>query len=821
MKPLSPSKSVPDKYGYFADDKKEYIITNPRTPVKWINYIGTLAFGGFVDATGGAAICKGDPGSNRITRYIQQMPSSDFKGETLYVRIRNKNGTYKVFSPFFVPCLLPYDNYECHVGMGYTRIVSEYFGLHCEVTIFVPINDGIEIRDISIKNISDKPIEVDLIPVIEYSHFNAQRQFDNADWVPQTMQSFRIDGKDGRTILTQAAFMKKFTVLKDNTAINFFTSNAKATSFETSRPKFLGDNECGSWAHPLSLDNEELSNYEALRGDNIAALMHHFGALAPRKSIRLITQLGQEKDNAAIGRKAAKYSDSKTVDAAFASLTKFWASYLSKVTVNTPDVDLNRMISIYNPRQCFITFNWSRYLSLYQLGNGQRELGYRDSSQDVMGVLDRDPESAKELIVKLLSVQKRNGSALHQFNPLTMIGAIGDSSEESDKPKYYSDDHLWAVLAVCAYIKETGDVGFLKTVVPFYDKDKQGNSLEKGTVLAHLERAVEFTKGDAGKHSLPLLGYADWNDSVNLRTGAESMFTACLYGKALLEMIELSEFRKDGAALMKFSTDYKKVKDAYNKFGWDGKWYVRYFDFDGTPLGSKKNKQGKIYINSQSWAVIARFAPADRANDALDSVYKYLNTSKGLKLSTPGFNAHDPHKGGLTTYPPGAKENGGIFLHTNPWVMIAETLRGNGNRAYEYYAQINPVSKNDIIDEFECEPYVYPQNILGDEHPQFGLARNSWLSGTGSWAYQAATKYILGVQPTYAGLRIDPCIPSEWKKFSMKRMYRGATYHINVVNPGGKSKGEVALTVDGKKIKGAVIKAFTDGKEHKVEVEIL
>jgi cellobiose phosphorylase len=299
------------------------------------------------------------------------------------------------------------------------------------------------------------------------------------------------------------------------------------------------------------------------------------------------------------------------------------------------------------------------------------------------------------------------------------------------------------------------------------------------------------------------------------------MFTACLYGKALLEMIELAEHLKDGAATKKFTGYYKKVKDNYNKHGWDGKWYVRYFDYDGAPLGSKKCKQGKIYINSQSWAVIAGFAPEDRAASALDSVYAHLNTSKGLKLSTPGFNAHDPNKGGLTSYPPGAKENGGIFLHTNPWVMIAETLRGNGARAYEYYAQINPISKNDIIDEFECEPYVYPQNILGDEHPQFGLARNSWLSGTASWAYQAATKHILGVQPTYGGLRIDPCVPPDWKEFSMKRTFRGATYNIHVVNPLGKSKGEISLTVDGKKIQGSIVKAFTDKKEHSVEAEIL
>jgi cellobiose phosphorylase len=536
--------------------------------------------------------------------------------------------------------------------------------------------------------------------------------------------------------------------------------------------------------------------------------------------MRIITQLGQEAGIEAIKEKAGRFRDPKNVDEAFKQLRAFWDDYLVKLTVATPDKDMDRMLNIHNPRQCYITFNWSRYLSLYQLGYGNRELGFRDSSQDVMGVLDRVADKGRGLIVKLLHVQKTNGSAMHQFNPLTMKGGEGDSLERPDMPHYYSDDHLWAVLATSSYIKETGNIAFLHESVPYYEKDASGKPKETGAVLDHLQRAIEFTRNDRGAHGLPRLGFADWNDSVNLKPGAESLFTACLYGKALLELIECARSMNDPSAIKKYGEYYEEMKKAFNEHAWDGAWYVRYFDHDGSPLGSHHNVHGKIYVNSQSWAVISGFATPDRAASALESVYTMLNTSKGIKLSMPGFNGFDPSKGGITTYPPGAKENGGIFLHTNPWVMIAETMMGNGDRAHEYYRQINPAAKNDIIDEFECEPYVYPQNILGNEHPQFGLARNSWLSGTSSWTYQAATQYILGVMPTYRGLRIDPCIPSSWKEYRVKRVFRNSSYSIHVSNPMHKSKGTIALEVDGIKIEGNVVPAFANGKDHKVEAVI-
>jgi cellobiose phosphorylase len=799
------------KYGYFDDENREYVITNPKTPVKWINYVGTLAFGGIVDHTGGALICKGDPALNRITKYIPQLPSSEFKGTTLYLRFKQGDG-YKVFSPYFVPTLDPYEIYECHVGLGYTRIVSEFYGVRTEVTIFAPLEDSLVIGDIQITNVSDQPLEIDAIPVVEYTHPDALKQFTNADWVPQTMQGKAYGDENGLVILTQYPFMYR------DTRINYFTSNRPVSSFESERRRFLGDNGYGTWANPLSLQEAELGNSEAQRGDNIAALLHHLGTLQPGETTRLITQLGQDESVEKALPLINRYRDAEQVERAFREIAAFWDTYLSRLQVETPDANMNSLLNIHNPRQCHTTKNWSRYLSLYQLGLGARGIGFRDSSQDVLGILVSMPAEGKELIKKLLHVQKRDGSAMHQFNPLTMIANEGDSREVEGAPKYYSDDHLWIVLAIAAYLKETGGLAFLDEAIPYYEKDKGGHPLESGTVLDHMRRAIEFTQKDVGVHGLPLLGFADWNDTVNLRAGSESLFTANLYGKALLEMIELARHLGDVERAAQYTTYYETMKQRVNEHGWDGEWYVRYFDADGSPIGSHMNAEGQIYTNGQSWPVISGFAPPDRAKPALEAVYRRLNTRNGIKLSTPGYDGFDPAKGGITTYPPGAKENGGIFLHANPWVIIAETIVGNGDRAFEYHHQINPVAKNDVIEEFECEPYVYPQNILGDEHPQFGLARNSWLSGTAPWAYQAGTQYILGVKPTYEGLQINPCIPRTWDGFKVTREFRNAVYQIEVKNPDHVCKGVKSVQVDGKEIAGNVMPVFGDCKTHQVEV---
>lgn len=796
-------------YGHFDNLAREYVITDPKTPVKWINYIGTLSFGGFVDHTGGALLCKNDPALNRITKYISQMPAGEFKGTTLYIRVKAPEG-YQIFSPFFAPCLIPYQSYECHVGLGYTRIVSRVGAIESDVTIFVPRGASCEVRRIRIKNISHGPVLADIIPVVEYTHFDALKQLTNADWVPQTMQSELVEQDSGKKVLLQYAFMRKKTV------VNYFTSNAPVDSFDTDRRAFLGANEYGTWARPFGLLNEQLSNSIAVRGDNIAALLHRPGLLQPGQTHEIITLLGQAASLADAQPTIDHYRDPETVETVLQEQAAFWEGYLGRQQVNTPDPALNAMLNVHNPHQCYITLNWSRYLSLYQLGYGSRGIGFRDSSQDAMGVIVQAPDEALNLMRKLLSVQRRNGSAYHQFNPLSMEASEGDSLEREDRLHYYSDDHLWIILAVIAYLKETGELDVLNEHIPFYDRDKNELPIETASILEHLCRAVEFTHRDVGTHGLPRLGFADWNDTLNLPTGAESLFTANLYGAALNELGGLCDVIGESELARRFRAYYQEMSKRVNLTSWDGEWYISYFDANGQPMGSRKNNAGKIYAYGQAWPVISGFANHERSKLALDSVERLLNTRNGIKLSTPGFNGYDPAIGGITTYPPGAKENCGIFLHVNPWIIIAETLLGNGDRAYRYYSQINPAKKNDAIDEYECEPYVYPQNILSNEHPLFGLARNSWLSGTASWMYQAGTRHILGIQPEYNGLRVDPCIPKEWDGFEATRVFRGATFHITVRNPQHVCRGVSQVTVDGREIQGPVIPVSAG--EHKVDV---
>lgn len=802
----------PTHYGDFDDANREYVITDPQTPVKWINYLGTLDFGGFVDQTGGMLLCRQDPALNRITKYLTQSPPSEFRATTLYLRTPGEDGEYTVFSPFYVPTLTPYDRYECRVGLGYSQFLSEMLGVRTEIRVFVPRGARVVVQQVRVTNLSEQNREIDLIPLVEYTHPDALKQLINADWVPQTMQSFLDEDPGGLKILSQAPFMNQAFQR------NFLTANLPVSSFETDRMNFLGGNGYGAWTSPGALQAPELGNNLALRGDNIGALMLHLGDIPSGERRSAVILLGQAASLAEAQPVVRRFRDVQAVDDAFEDLRAGWSDFLAPVQVATPDAEMNRMLNIHNPRQCLITMNWSRYLSLYQLGFGARGMGFRDSAQDVMGALPGAPAAAKKLLVKLLQVQKRDGSAMHQFNPLTMTANMGDAAAEADRPKFYSDDHLWGILAAAAYLKESGDLDFLKLQIPFYENDRQEQPLESGSVWEHLKRGIQFTHDQTGAHGLPLLGFADWNDTVNLPEGAESLFTAHLYGRALQEMMALSKFLGKKKRIKQYQAYYQEMKKRVNDLAWDGDWYRRYFDQNGRPIGSKQNDHGQIYTNAQSWAVLSGFASKKRALKALDAVHARLNTPFGIKLSAPGYDGFDPEKGGVTTYPPGAKENGGIFLHANPWVMIAETLLGRGDRAYAYYRQVNPAAKNDEIDRYECEPYVYPQNILGDEHPQFGLARNSWLTGTASWMYQAGVQYILGVRPEWNGLRVDPCIPADWDGFSVRRRFRGAVYKIQVVNPDHVNRGVKALRVDGEAFEGHLLPVFEDGGEHVVEV---
>jgi cellobiose phosphorylase len=505
----------------------------------------------------------------------------------------------------------------------------------------------------------------------------------------------------------------------------------------------------------------------------------------------------------------AKYLKWTNADTAFESLKKYWDGLLSILHVETPDVHTNRMVNIWNAYQLMATFNVSRSASFFESGIG-RGLGFRDSNQDLLGFVQMDPRRARERILDLASTQLESGGAYHQYQPLTKRG-------NNDIGSNFNDDPLWLVLSVSAYIKETGDWSILDEKAP-YD-NKQGT--EK-PLYEHLQRCIRYTLDRLGPHTLPLIGRADWNDCLNLncfsdtpgqsfqtttnKEGkvAESVFIAGLFVLACKEMADLAQTRGSGEEASKYLREAQKMEETVRKHGWDGDWFVRAYDDFGRKVGSKECTEGQIFIEPQGMCVMAGIGLDDGlAKKALDSVNQRLATKHGIVLHQPAYSRYYLEYGEISSYPQGYKENAGVFCHNNPWVMIAETLVGNGDRAYDYYIRINPSAREDISEVHRCEPYVYAQMIAGRDAPKHGEAKNSWLTGTAAWNFVAITKHILGVSPTLNGLRIAPAIPSEWTGFKATRKYRGVSYHIDVKRTG---KGNtVTLVVDGKPLKGNIV----------------
>ncbi|MEJ6951114.1 GH36-type glycosyl hydrolase domain-containing protein [Natronospora cellulosivora (SeqCode)] len=746
------------KYGYFDQECREYIITNPLTPTPWINYLGGGAYGGIVSQTGGGYSFDGDPRHKRVLRYRYNSIPEDQPGRYIYIR-DNNDGEY--WSATWQPVKSNFDSYKCKHGLGYTIIEQERRGLKTEVLYFVPEGESREIWKLKIKNNSSEQKDLSTFTYAEFSFFDAVRDQQNVDWTQQIQQ-----GDFENNIIFWNAFMKTWDYI-------YFTSNIRADSFETSRDNFIG--KYRDLSNPIAVEKGLCENTEARRGNGAAVLNHNI-ILEAGEEKEIIFSLGTTPDKESISETINNYLTKENIDLELLKLNKKWMQFLETCQVETPDHEMNLMLNTWNPYQCKTTFNWSRFISLYQLGIN-RGMGFRDSAQDVLGVIHAIPEESKELIIKLLKCQHKEGNAYHLYYPLTGKGTIGEAGEDGSVD-WYSDDHLWAILSVTAYIKETGNLDFLNEIVPYSDDNGEAS------VLEHLCQAIEFTEAHKGEHDLPLAGFADWNDTVNLDRGkgtAESVWTGMLYCYALKEMMILCENIKDDNLYNKFKKYYNDEVEAINQEAWDGSWYLRAFDDDGKALGSKDCEEGKIFLNAQSWAIMAGIAPEEYRDVVLKNVKKYLNTDFGVVLLYPAYNGFDATKGGITTYPPGAKENGGIFLHTNPWLMIAETIMGNADQAYQYYRQVLPPTRNEIAHKYEVEPYVYCQNILGKEHPQFGLGRNSWLTGTAAWMYRASLYYILGVRPDYDGIIVDPVVPKAWDNFKVKRKFRGKNINIECI----------------------------------------
>jgi len=789
------TSGVSVEYGYFSRDDKEYVIVRPNTPTPWINYLSNNEYCAIISNTAGGYSFHIDPKDRRILRYRYNNLPVDRPGRYLYIR-DNKTGKY--WSPTWQPVLKKLSAYECRHGLGYTKIASSYSRVKAEVTYFVPVHDNLEIWMLTLKNASSDKKELSVFSYAEFCLWLADRDQNDL----QSIQGLGIARYE-----EDAVFYHFFDV---STGYAFFASSGIVTGYDCNREKFIGPYRGES--NPIAVERGQCFNSETQGGNPIAATSN-FVKLGPGEAKTIIFILGVVKEKSDAKRYIQKFKEKSNVDKELQKLREYWDTYLGNLNVVTPDKEFNTTINVWGQYQCKTTFDWSRYVSLYETGIG-RGMGFRDSNQDTLGVVHALPKRVRQRILDLAKNQFENGRVYHLYFPLT--GEGGFPYYVKERMKFFSDDHLWLILSVCEYIKETGDMTILDENVNFVE----GSS---ASLYEHLKRSIDFTLNNMGKHDLPLLGTADWNDPLSLpgpNNAAESVWVAMLFHKVLLELTELCKEYKREKDAQRFAAIADKTKTHVNEAAWDGDWYIRAYDDSGDLVGSSKCKEGKIYLNTQSWAVISQIAPRERGIQCMNSVKKYLDTEYGIMLLAPAYSRYYPEIGALTSYAPGLKENASIWSHANAWAILAECLLGRGDEAYEYYKKLAPPTKNRIAGIHGAEPYVYAQTIAGRDHPDFGAARQSWLTGTAAWMMKVATNWILGIRPKYHGILVDPCIPNGWAKFTAIRHFRNAIYEIRVENPDHVSKGIKDVTVDGKKLKTSLLPSFADGKKHLVKIKM-
>jgi cellobiose phosphorylase len=796
------------KFGHFDDTAREYVITRPDTPLPWINYLGCEAYFGLISNTAGGYSFYKDARLRRLTRYRYNNAPYDMGGRYIYLR---DNADGKFWSPSWMPVRSALDEYTCRHGMGYTIIRSVSRGIEAETCFFVPLGESLEIWELTLTNHREKPADISVFSAVEFCLWDA--------WDDST--NFQRNYSTGEMEIVDEVIYHKTEYRERRDHFAYFACSEKLSGFDTQREAFLGPYR--GWDSPTVVEKGQSSDSVAHGWQPIGShhVKVHLKAGESKKTIFLLGYQENLKDakfdppgSQTINKKTvkpiiAKYLQPKNVEAAFVALCDYWIELLGKLQVTTPNEHTNRMVNIWNAYQCMITFNMSRSASYFESGIG-RGMGYRDSNQDLLGFVHMIPERARERILDLAATQLKNGGAFHQFQPLTKRG-------NNDVGSGFNDDPLWLVLAVVAYLKETGDWAILDEPVQY------GNEAGSETPLyEHLQRSLQYTLDRLGPNSLPLIGRADWNDCLNLncfsdtpgqsfqtttnKDGkvAESVLIAGLFVLAAKEMVEIAGRRDDKAQVAQMQKAAAQMENTIWKSGWDGEWFRRAYDDFGHVLGSKENEEGKIFIEPQGMCIMAGLGVKDgRARKALDSVAKHLATPHGIVLQQPAFSKYYLHLGEISSYPPGYKENAGIFCHTNPWIMIAETKIGRGDQAYDYYMRINPSRREEISDLHKCEPYIYAQMIAGKDAPSHGEAKNSWLSGTAALNYVAISQAILGIQPTYDGLEIAPVIQSEWKGFEAIRQFRGVRYEISVkrVGPGS----NISLEFDGQPVSGTVI----------------
>jgi cellobiose phosphorylase len=829
------------RYGYFDNKAREFVITRPDTPLPWINYLGCQDYLGLISNTAGGYSFYRDARLRRLTRYHYNVIPKDIPGRYIYICDGKKT-----WNPGFKPAKTKLDDYKCRHGLGYTVIEGALNGLRVSTTYFVPIGTNAEVWSVAVKNESRKVKDIDLFSYAEFCLYDA---LDDAT-------NFQRNWNIAEVEIENSAIFHKTEYRERRNHYVFFWSSEKIAGFDTMRDAFIGrlnDYGCPDVVKRRSATNSVAHSWQPIGSHQVKL------SVKPGQTKRLHFVLGyienpQEEKFAApnvINKKGfyeaiANLKTSAQVDKRLNELKKFWADALSGYQVKIDNPHVERMVNVWNQYQCMVTFNLSRSASSFETGVS-RGLGFRDSNQDILGFVHIVPERARQRIIDLASTQNHDGSCYHQYQPLTKKGnaAVGTG---------FSDDPLWLIVSTAAYIKENGDWSILDAPAGYQSAEASASARprhlagspnggdvpdsEKSTTLMdHLHLSMKHVMDLRGSHGLPLIQHADWNDCLNLNCfsnspgesfqtsgdieggKAESVMVAQLFVYAAGEMCQMLEHlgQKDK------SGDYAKkaydMKGAILKSGWDGNWFVRAYDHFEQPIGSKACDEGKIFIETQGWGVMAGIGLDDgKALSALDSAWKYLADENGMVLNQPAYTKYQDRLGEISSYPPGYKENASIFCHNNTWVIIGETILGRGDKAWELYKRICPSTKEDVADNYKCEPYCFAQTISGHDSPLPGEAKNSWLTGTASWSFVALSQYILGIRAELDGLRIDPCIPPEWSKFAVTRKFRGATYNIKVLNPDKVMRGVKKMLVNGKEHRGNVVEVFKKGSVVNVEV---
>lgn len=807
------------RYGHFDDEHREYVITDPKTPWPWINYLGNEDFFSLISNTAGGYSFYKDAKFRRLTRYRYNSVPMDNGGRYFYL----KDGD-TIWNPGWKPCKTPLDFYECRHGMNYTRITGRKNAVEASVLFFVPLHTWGEVQKLTLQNLGTETKTLKLFSFQEWCLWNAATD----------MENFQRNFSTGEVEVEGSVIYHKTEYRERRNHYAFYSVNASIDGYDTDRETFVG--LYNEFAEPEAVVEGRARNSFAHGWSPIAS--HYIEVtLAPGESRDFVFLLGyvenapEEKfagkqtiNKEKALRMIADFDTTAKVDRAFDELKAYWDSLLSVFTLKSGNAKLDRMVNIWNQYQCMITFCMSRSASFFESGIG-RGMGFRDSNQDLVGFVHQIPERARTRIIDIASTQFPDGGCYHQYQPLSKRG-------NNDIGGGFNDDPCWLIFGTVAYIKETGDFSILDEMVPF---DNQAGS--EVTLFEHLKVSMNHVLNNLGPHRLPLIGRADWNDCLNLNcfswdpnesfqttenksegSKAESLMIAGLFVVTGKDYVELCRHLGKHEEAERMAQAVSDMEEAVKKHGWDGNWFLRAYDFFGNKIGSHENEEGKIFIESQGWCTMAGIGLEDGFVDkALDSVKERMECEHGIVLNNPAYTTYHVEMGELSSYPEGYKENAGIFCHNNPWVIIGETVAGRGDDAWSHYTKILPSyveEKHQTL--HKVEPYVNCQMVAGKDAARPGEGKNSWLTGTAAWMWYTVSEFILGIKPSYDGLTIDPCLPTSAKEYEVCRKFRGAEYIIKVKNPKGVNKGVRSLLLDGQRMEGNTV-PFSEGW-HTVEV---